>query len=116
MEKWKKYCLDEFVIQCEFKKVKQDFTSFAHFLNQKTCSDINLIVGVDKIVFPAHKLVLALGSSYFQSEFAIEKSLSRLKMKNTKPQVVTEMLRCLYTGEVINTEQLMYDLFEAALF
>lgn len=116
MEKLKENSLDKFTIVCKSQKLKQDFTSFATFLGQETCSDVNLTVGVDDIqVFAAHKLVLALGSYDFQYKLAQEKSVSCLKMENTKPAVVEKMLRYIYTGEVVHTKTVVYELFEAAL-
>ncbi|XP_033224339.1 uncharacterized protein LOC117177649 [Belonocnema kinseyi] len=114
METLAEYGFD-FTIICKFRKLWQDFKTYAKFFKQQISSDINLLI-VDEIqTFPAHKLVLALGSYHFQKLFENKKSISWLAIEKMKLEVATEMLRYIYTGEAIYTKKLIHELFRASM-
>ncbi|XP_033212198.1 protein roadkill-like [Belonocnema kinseyi] len=109
-----KLSLCDLMILCEFEEAKKDIESFKPLLNNTMFSDIELIVG--KNVFPAHKLVLALSSSYFREKIANDDSLTSLKILDTKSKYFEQLLRFMYTGKLdyMKSEELIdFKLIEA---
>ncbi|KAL7298623.1 hypothetical protein TKK_0008391 [Trichogramma kaykai] len=85
--------------------IKFDFS----FLSEKL-SDVKLIVEEKEI--PAHKIVLSALSPVFRTKFicdVLENEENFVKITDTTANVVTEMLRFIYTGQInaIDTDMLI---------
>ncbi|XP_058789648.1 speckle-type POZ protein B-like [Phymastichus coffea] len=78
-------------------------------------SDVS-IVAVGK-EFRAHKAILATRSPVFAALFAhdMEEAMqNRVYIKDINPDVLTEILRFIYTGKVENIDELAYELLSAS--
>jgi len=84
---------------------------FSNLLNNGKYSDVVLLSGGQK--FRVHKSVLASRSSVFDQLFkdATEKEVA---VENISPIVLWEFLRYLYTGEIVNLDIRVEDLFVVA--
>ncbi|CAG0905143.1 unnamed protein product, partial [Cyprideis torosa] len=78
-------------------------------------SDITLVVEDRK--FALHKNILAAQSPVFASMFdhdMLEKQTGEVKITDFSAEVIEELLRFMYTGNVRNIERISEDLFSAA--
>ena len=85
------------------KEFKEELLSKLNQLRkEKILCDVSLrIEGQD---FPAHRCVLSAASPYFSSLFTSgfkENEDNAVELKDIKPAVVSEVLRFIYTGEVL---------------
>ncbi|CAG0903283.1 unnamed protein product [Cyprideis torosa] len=85
------------------------FTSGVH-------SDVTLVVEDRK--FPAHKSILAAQSPVFASMFEeamLEKQIGEVKILDVRAEVMQELLRFMYTGDVKNIKKIGRVLLAATL-
>lgn len=122
--------LDSFLVEgnltifCEINIIKSPNMNghpveqgFHSYINKKSYSDVTLIVGEEKI--PAHKIILASKSPVFNKMFLcdmLESHSNEAKVTGIKLEVVNELLRFIYTGEVTKLDELALDIFKAAHF
>ncbi|KAJ8678606.1 hypothetical protein QAD02_014393 [Eretmocerus hayati] len=88
---------------------------FESLLEDKKCYDVVLVVNERK--FYAHRAILVARSSTFAKRFENtirRESLSVEQIKNVKEEVMEEILRYIYTGEVKNIESVSGGLLAAA--
>lgn len=94
-------------------RLSKDFESL---LNNKDFADV--IISVDGVEYQALKAVLAARSSVFSAMFKTngmqESVKNRIEITDISQNVLEEMLRYIYTGNVNNLHELADELFEAA--
>ncbi|XP_005106423.1 kelch-like protein 24 [Aplysia californica] len=80
----------------------------------------DLVIAIDDLKFPCHKVILAAGSPYFKSMFAsgMEESRKReIELKQIDPLVFGQVIQFIYTGNVEISSTTVQDLFtQAQLF
>lgn len=86
-------------------------SEFSHMLNNGKYSDVVLVSGGQK--FRVHKSVLGSRSSVFDQMFK-DSSEKEMAVDNISPIVLWEFLRYLYTGEIVNMDVRVEDLFVVA--
>jgi len=86
-------------------------SELSHMLNNGKYSDVVLVSGGQK--FRVHKSVLGSRSSVFDQMFK-DNADKELPVENISPIVLWEFLRYLYTGEIVNLDIRVEDLFVVA--
>ena len=74
--------------------------------NQKLLCDVHLVA--EGAAFPAHRVVLAAGSPYFQAMFTggfKENQMSEITLNDTSSEGLKCVLDAIYTGELLLTEE-----------
>ncbi|KAL6953827.1 hypothetical protein U1Q18_046957 [Sarracenia purpurea var. burkii] len=128
---------DKLTIFCEITYSQVDFTSTSHQSNLITFqppvtnrlsedfgsilkngkfADVTILVNGTE--YPVHKTILAARSAVFSAMFEQhgmqESEKNRIDVTDISQNVMEEMLRYIYTGNVGNLDELADDLFEAA--
>ncbi len=86
---------------------------------QKVHCDVTLVVGVGtgEVRFPAHRVVLAASSKYFDAMFQggmIEANQSEIKLATLQTEPFEKILKFLYTGTIRITEVDIQDILETS--
>ncbi|XP_033228263.1 speckle-type POZ protein-like [Belonocnema kinseyi] len=97
----------------EIEEIKTDFEKFKPLLNNKMYSDIGFLFDYEK--YPAHKLVLAVNSIFYQTQFSRQDSISEIKVDDINPKVFYELLIFMYTGTVEYMDEITCRLFNFAV-
>ncbi|XP_043473654.1 uncharacterized protein LOC122505856 [Leptopilina heterotoma] len=100
----------EAVEKCTKNAILEDYESF---FNDERFSDITIYVGND-VKYQCHKVILSARSPQFLSLFTIIESTNTLWIRDTEPDVFSEIMRYIYTGEVKNLEKYGKEIFLAA--
>ncbi|KAJ8683274.1 hypothetical protein QAD02_019066 [Eretmocerus hayati] len=85
------------------------------FLNNEKYSDVKIVVGNQTIY--AHKLILTNGNDVFAAMFEhsmIENEKSLIEIDDITHEVMLEVLRYIYSGEVVEIDRIAKDLLIAA--
>ncbi|KAL7303980.1 hypothetical protein TKK_0003637 [Trichogramma kaykai] len=80
--------------------------NFDSLFHSKEFSDVNIITS-DANDIPAHKVILATASPVFRAMFThdmLENKENSVKITNTTKNIVIEMLRFIYTGQINGIE------------
>ncbi|KAF5893612.1 zinc finger and BTB domain-containing protein 41, partial [Clarias magur] len=100
-------------------RVSQSDNCFLEFLNKDrravpSFCDIAISVGGE--MFPAHKVVLAFGSSYFHAKLSENPQLDNMTLDNVDNSTFGHLLDFLYTSEMEVQQSRIPSLSEAACF
>ena len=82
---------------------KQVCDHLGQVLADKEFCDVE--IQCDKSIFPCHKLVLAARSPVFRAMLQAdmkEKQTKKIVIEDSKPEIVSEMLNFIYTGDITN--------------
>ena len=82
---------------------KQVCDHLGQVLTEKEFSDVD--VHCDEMVFPCHQVILAARSPVFRAMLQAErkeKQTRKIVLEDTNPEIVTEMLTFIYTGDIPN--------------
>lgn len=90
----------------------QHFQNLIHLLDNGKFSDITLLVGEKQ--FCAHKAILSARSSVFEAIFAQLPDLNEWVIEDVSAEVFAQLLRFVYSGTVLDKNELTVDLFTAA--
>ena len=74
---------------------------FGQMLAYKEFSDVE--IHCNGTVFPCHQIILATRSSVFRAMLSaemLEAQTKRIVIKDSRPEIVGEMLRFIYTGDI----------------
>ena len=100
-------------------KMKLSTNQFIHSLdelrNQKLLCDVHLVVEDEH--FPAHRVVLAAASPYFQAMFTggfKENQMSEIKLNGMSSLGLKCVLDAIYTGELLLSEENVCDVLPVA--
>lgn len=89
---------------------------FETLLSSEEFSDVT-VIAEDGRSFKLHKLILALNSSVFKAMFSTdmkEKNKNLVNIKDIRYEVLQELFRFIYYGEVYNFNEIAGELFMAA--
>ncbi|KAJ8680752.1 hypothetical protein QAD02_016539 [Eretmocerus hayati] len=114
---------DQLIILCEIFDLKepeslyalQRITNYGKYLNDEQYSDVKIMVKSKTI--HAHKIVLVTGSEVLAAMFEQDPRENRenvIKIKDVKFEVMFELIRFIYTGQVFNIEKIVKELLIAA--
>lgn len=93
----------------------KEFDDFERLLEDDLYSDVKIIVGNKE--FPAHKSILAARSRVFSAMFAHnmkEHLENTVTINDVDPDVMSEVLRFIYTGKASKLESMGKDIFTVA--
>ncbi|KAI5103780.1 zinc finger and BTB domain-containing protein 41 isoform X1 [Silurus meridionalis] len=100
-------------------RISQSDSCFLEFLNKDrraASSFCDITVTVRGEVYPAHKVVLAFGSSYFHAKLSENHQLDRMTFDNVDSSVFEHLLNFLYTSAMEVQQSQIPSLSEAACF
>ncbi|KAJ8680748.1 hypothetical protein QAD02_016535 [Eretmocerus hayati] len=115
---------DQLIVLCEIYNISdpesvhqscQRSCSFKRFLNNEECSDIKVIVNNE--IIHAHKVILMSSSDVLAAMFehdTIESKENIIKIDDIEKDVMIELMRFIYTGQVCNMERIVEELLVAA--
>lgn len=67
-------------------------------------TDFQFIVGPEKIVFHAHKMIFAASSPEFENVFyLLESNLKEIELPDTSPEIFKDFINFIYTGQITIT-------------
>lgn len=110
---------DESTQEKRHLRISQSDSCFLKFLNKDrraVPSFCDIAVSVRGEVYPAHKVVLAFGSSYFHAKLSENPRLDRMSFDNVDGSTFEHLLNFLYTSEMEVRKNQIPSLSEAACF
>ncbi|KAK2860860.1 hypothetical protein Q7C36_005026 [Tachysurus vachellii] len=110
---------DEFSQEKRRLRISQSDSCFLKFLNKDrraVPSFCDIAVSVRGEMYPAHKVVLAFGSSYFHAKLSENPRLDRMSFDNVDGSTFGHLLNFLYTSEMEVRQNQIPSLSEAACF
>ncbi|KAJ8680893.1 hypothetical protein QAD02_016680 [Eretmocerus hayati] len=114
---------DRLIVLCEIFNVNasdslyevEKLRTYGKFLNNEQFSDVKIIV--DNKTIYAHKIVLATGNEVFSTMIKGDSKVDGndvINIEDTEYEVVVELIRFIYTGQVHNIEKMAKKLIIAA--